>query len=203
MPRYLPPISGNVLNIVGVVRHNRSPEAPRFTLSGASNIRSAALRVASRTALSFAPMYRSLSPRKAMPVTCRHLHVQRTYCSILDPFAARNERKVDSRSHQSRQTSLMVKQRLSADKTSFILSLVDAWVAIAARSHRRCSAAGTHRGEERHRSHGECARRITLSKIKDPPCIVNQTNVKRCKGPSDGKIFHTTTCGQVSRTTTQ
>ena len=144
-----------VLILISFCFRMRCQQEPRFTLSGASNIRSAALRVASRTALSFAPMYRSLSPRKAMPVTCRHLHVQRAYCSILDPFAARNERKVDSRSHQSRQTSLMVKQRLSADNTCFTLSLVDARVAIAARSRRGCSAARTHRGDERHRSHGE------------------------------------------------
>ena len=150
----------------------RCQQEPRFTLSGASNIRSAALPETSRTALSFAPVYRFVSLRKVAPVTCSYLHVQRTNCSILDPFAARNERKADSRSHQSRQTSLMVKQRLSADKTCFILSLVDAWVAIASRSHRCCSAAGTHRGETRHRSHGtflgKRAKSFSVEDVRSP-----------------------------------
>ena len=144
-----------VLILISFCFRMRCQQEPRFTLSGASNIRSAALPETSRTALSFAPVYRFVSLRKATPVTCSYIHVQRTNCSILDPFAARNERKADSRSHQSRQTSLMVKQRLSADNTCFTLSLVDARVAIAARSRRGCSAARTHRGDERHRSHGE------------------------------------------------
>ena len=130
----------------------RCQQEPRFALSGASNICSAALPETSRTALSFAPVYMFLSLRKAMPVTCSHLHVQRTDCSILRPFAAEMNATVDSWSHQSRQTSLMVKQRLSTDKTCFTLSLVDARVAIAARSRRRCSAARTHRGASAIRS---------------------------------------------------
>ena len=138
-----------VLILICFCVHMRCQQEPRFALSGASNICSAALPETSRTALSFAPVYMFLSLRKAMPVTCSHLHVQRTDCSILRPFAAEMNATVDSRSLQSRQTSLMVKQRLSTDKTCFILSLVDAWVVIAARSHRRCSAACTH--------HRECA----------------------------------------------
>ena len=154
-----------VLILICFCVHMRCQQQPRFTLSGATNIRSAALPETSRTALSFAPVYRFLSLRKAMPVTCSYLHVQRTDCSILRPFAARNERKVHSRSHQSRQTSLMVKQRLSAEKTCFILSLNEPARPISARSHRRRSAAGTHLEEERHQSHGESfgkAHKITL-----------------------------------------
>ena len=161
-----------VLILICFCVHMRCQQEPRFALSGATNIRSAALPETSRTALSFAPVYRFLSLRKAMPVTCSYLHVQRTDCSILRPFAARNERKVHSRSHQSRQTSLMVKQWLSTDKTCFILRLVDAWVAIAARSHRRCSAACTHRRECAIDRHCKKAHKITLSKINDPPCVV-------------------------------
>ena len=141
-----------VLILIRVCLHMRCQQEPRFTLSGASNIRSAALPETSRTALSFAPVYRFLSLRKVMPVTCSYLLVQRTNCSIFDPFAARYEPHADSRSHQSRQTSLMVKQRLSAENTCFILSLNEPARPISARSHRRRSAAGTHLEEERHRS---------------------------------------------------